>query len=221
VRARLVERGYRDLIDETYSKEDAVGQITIPRWFIKQTMLRHGYRLPTKPVQTLKANLGVTKFEYVGAPRGGVSKETYKTSLGNFLSRNGSRKINDYNSVKNQNGESFNSSDFRYWSCYIGTEGFAVNVVCRCCGCMRIKGEDRKAHQQISGCAGKLVEAYKLLNLDKKCIVCDEPTRNQEWGIPICGETCKRGWCFFSVQQAALKDALMLVEKRKIDAAVR
>jgi hypothetical protein len=45
-------------------------------------------------------------------------------------------------------------------------------------------------HQKENGCTTKLVEAYKLLLRDKKCVICDKTTSHTKWGVPLCNTTC-------------------------------
>lgn len=84
--------------------------------------------------------------------------------------------------------------------------------MCRCC-LMIVKGVDeRRKHQRALNCTTKMVEAYKLLLRDRKCMVCDKETPCTKWGIPLCQSLCIARWQFEAGAGApALRQALGLV----------
>lgn len=82
---------------------------------------------------------------------------------------------------------------------------------CRACGNIHYTVEACRKHYE-KGCAKELVEAYKLLLLDHKCVVCDQPTVGEKWGVPLCTDgMCQRHWKETEATPSALLEALGLL----------
>lgn len=79
-------------------------------------------------------------------------------------------------------------SEYRFW---VGSRaesaGFAM---CRCCHKFVYTKHERITHKQMEGgkepCTKRLTDAYKLLHPHNKCVVCEEQTFSQHWGVPLC-----------------------------------
>ncbi len=98
----------------------------------------------------------------------------------------------------------FNLTDneFRFWSGIDTT--FSTYSACRACGVVCWGEAARVLHQQGGTCTVDLIGAYKLLQRDGLCVVCDTPSNQFRWGIPLHAK-CVRSWllgCPASVGQA-------------------
>jgi len=105
----------------------------------------------------------------------------------------------------------FEAWEFRFWA--MATFGNAMRVTeCRACTHL---GEDdmkvRRMHGKQGGCWKRLIEAYKLLLKDKRCVICDLRTDKVKWGIPVCSSACQQAWCETEATPRALQQALQLV----------
>jgi len=69
-------------------------------------------------------------------------------------------------------------------------------AMCRACGTIRYNETDRKAHRG-DGCGKLLQKAYRLLEKDGKCVICNEITSRRLYGLPICFSVqCETKWKF-------------------------
>jgi hypothetical protein len=81
-------------------------------------------------------------------------------------------------------------NEYRFW------RASGTNGCCRLCMAIVPTTAERRAHQRERSCTVKLVDAYKLLLKDMKCVVCDTKTTHKMWGVPLCGQTCIARWQF-------------------------
>lgn len=72
-------------------------------------------------------------------------------------------------------------NELRFWS--ISPSGASH---CRACNLIEWTAADRQRHQADSNCTKVLVQAYRLLLRDMKCVVCDGSTQHTKFGVPLC-----------------------------------
>lgn len=80
----------------------------------------------------------------------------------------------------------------------------SLRSICRACGQIMHSATERIAHMDNSRtlykndmtCAHALVVAHKLLLKEGECLVCQNRTTRQKWGVPLCSETCIKVWKF-------------------------
>lgn len=178
-------------------------KLIIPRWFIRHQCIRTGTRLPKWKAFEQPRN--IHGFQSV------LSRDSilYPTSI-----PPNSGPIHDIDIKRpfdTVSGDKFDPADFRFYSVYINAYNVAQKCTCRSCGGVIVSAHLRRKHSEILGCYDKLVKAYKLLDLDQKCVVCDTRTPGRRWGIPLCSKSCVREWCFHIVRPASLTAALDLV----------
>jgi hypothetical protein len=103
-----------------------------------------------------------------------------------------------------------NNAEYRFW---IGTQNPASRYAeCRLCHEPAYTMLARMKHQQETGHTKALILAYDLLKLDARCLVCDNPTKLEYWGIPICSNSCKLEFAFqLGKKRHALNSALRIV----------
>lgn len=102
---------------------------------------------------------------------------------------------------------------YRFWQIKHGVvDGHMwMQGQCRACGTTCNALNTMREHQRDRGCAKKLVEAYKLLQRDLKCVVCDKFTKESRWGVPMCSQECVESWKKDVVAPHSLEQALQLV----------
>lgn len=105
---------------------------------------------------------------------------------------------------------------YRYW---IGAEERGSRFSkCRACRMTLLSDEDRKAHTDKFKCTVVLTDAFKLLLRDGRCVVCDDKTLNQRYGMPLCSDVCIKYWMFESKDmQAGLMQAVTIAAKNNQD----
>lgn len=186
-------------------------KLTVPRWFIRCKALEGGIRLPKRPEKQ--------HFGFVQSYPADQSRPNNVTTISPDAGAVPSgRKIGDlwdidqlYTGV----GEKFDPGDYRYWFPYMNTWGIINRVMCRKCGSLCLTKWSRKSHFEQTSCGGTLVESYKLLLRDRKCIMCDAISKKMRWGIPFCSENCIYQWAIGQPKPQALGLALDLVERNK------
>lgn len=107
----------------------------------------------------------------------------------------------------------FPNQDFRFWRGFRPGQGPMSS--CRRCRTAVFTPEARTLHLRSHNCRAVLSEAYKLLKLDHKCVICDTHTYRFRWGIPICSVGCEDIWSYDSVIPDSLREAIRLVEKSR------
>lgn len=53
----------------------------------------------------------------------------------------------------------------------------------------------KRNHKNICAYTHNLKEVYAIQLRKRACILCRRATKEQRWGIPICGELCSEMWC--------------------------
>jgi hypothetical protein len=104
------------------------------------------------------------------------------------------------------------NNDYRFWwgNVYAASQ-FSM---CRLCGKVAQTGYQRKQHMEDSKCTVLLVRAYKLLLRDHLCVMCDERTTHEYWGVPLCKPACVEAWMYdLTHGHPGLKAALKIVER--------
>jgi hypothetical protein len=106
----------------------------------------------------------------------------------------------------------FDNSEYRFWGVDVVNNVPSV-VVCRYCASSSFSKAFRDAHNEDTGCFGKLVGAYNLLRKDMVCVICNMRTKNTEWGVPLCKDgDCIDKWCHEDFTPEALEAALQLTK---------
>lgn len=88
--------------------------------------------------------------------------------------------------------------DYRFW---IGsyTEGM-TSATCRVCRKVVENARERDLHNHEKGiewsCYSTMVEALKLLQARRMCLVCNTDTELSRWGVPLCSPNCVLAWKF-------------------------
>lgn len=100
--------------------------------------------------------------------------------------------------------------EYRFWAADVN-EGNCVVSECRACGSMFGGQEGRAIHLAKMGCAKKLVAAFKLLLKDRRCVICNEKTSKDKWGVPLCSDICANTWMHEESQPPPLQAALELI----------
>lgn len=109
----------------------------------------------------------------------------------------------------------FDNWEYRFWCADMedGVRGSELVSICRVCSSIFYERVSRQNHLN-GGCSNSLLAAYKLLLLDKKCVVCDTRTSEQKWGVPLCkNQQCHATFKHVDPTPQALSDALDLVAK--------
>lgn len=167
-----------------------MADILLPRWIITNRNMPAGKRQCKKPVFV--------------APR---QYRSYLVLDGTQLLSDRAKKAYLPKEIPNL----FEAWEYRFWAMGIMFAGHPVTE-CRCCGnAGDVNVERRRNHLGMGGCAKKLCEAYKLLLKDNICVICDQKTTQQKWGVPLCGSACHEAWCEVETQPKALTMALALV----------
>ena len=66
---------------------------------------------------------------------------------------------------------------------------------CRWCQARFDSEDGRKAHKKAE-CKRKLTDLYTLLLKDRNCVMCENHTAKEYWGVPLCSVTCKNEFRF-------------------------
>lgn len=161
-----------------------MAEITLPRWVITNLCMPGGRRQGKKPKLPVQER-GV----HVYTAKGFQKHEVYTPSEFEDL---------------------FRCWEYRFWAAVLDKK--SVVAECRCCG--SIGGQNiaaRQLHIAQGGCSKRIIAAYKLLLRDERCVICNNKTHQQAWGVPLCGSGCKQAWCETEAQPKALADALSLI----------
>lgn len=98
--------------------------------------------------------------------------------------------------------------EFQFWAGVYATN--ALTAVCRYCRVWVHGRLGRNLHKDmlwetnekgerviaILGCHKRLVLAYRILAMKKRCVICEERTQKCIWGVPLCGYDCEKEWMF-------------------------
>lgn len=174
----------------------------IDRWFILAKVHQAGVRHSPMP-----------KPKFMPAPQSFLTyPPTRMVAPSDILSQlNGGRAKQAY---EPPDSPQFKKWEYRFWVADIDAKGRLAAAECRCCNAQFHQMEGRQQHLSKNGCSVKLVEAFKLLLMDKKCVICNKWTQGQVWGVPICSSGCEEAWCTAEAQPDALTAALQLVAGR-------
>ena len=161
--------------------QEIMAEITLPRWMITNKCMPAGHRTAKKPVLVIPV-----EERFVGGSGGSYRPPTIK--------------------------DVFDGWEYRFWAMATLNENTPCVVECRCCG--SVQGHTRQArvfHHAQGNCTKRLCSAYKLLLLDKRCVICNMKTFGDKYGVPLCCSGCIQAWCEAEPQPAALLNALLLV----------
>src|ERR1700676_5043256 len=164
---------------------ELMAQITLPRWILTQKCMASGWRTAKKPVLPNAWPTWDRGIVVHDARKGYIPKEI---------------------------DELFKGWEYRFWAADISVNTRSVIAECRCCG--NIGGADisaRHLHLNQGGCSRRLCAAFKLLLLDRVCVICNMRTDLQKWGVPLCSSACQECWCTSESQPKALQQALQLI----------
>jgi hypothetical protein len=103
--------------------------------------------------------------------------------------------------------QSVSENEARFWAGVRGAGGYSQ---CRACQRVCWGPSERLRHKNEYRCTVDLVEAYKLLLRDRKCVVCDSETSEARYGVPLHMETCIQRFRSHS-DSRAIEEALLLV----------
>jgi len=96
---------------------------------------------------------------------------------------------------------------------YVGHPGKYSNYAqCRVCLKVCECRQDRVLHNTASACRTKFVIAAKAVKVLGLCLVCNEITQRDKWGVPLCNPEsaiCEQLWMFEVCQPMALRHALL------------
>lgn len=173
-----------------------MGQIRLPRWLLERKMLRGGLRLDPFPKREVTRPIPIYSNAYVSSysPPSTLSVST--------------------ETIYDIAGQIFAGWEYRFWAAALETDKVYVTE-CRCCNAVYMNRVNRLAHLKESGCSKKLVAAFKLLQADKMCVICNTSTTREKWGVPLCSEGCIKTWCEEESQPVALHLALDLLDYRE------
>lgn len=164
-----------------------MANIRVPRWILAQMCLPAGRRTGKKPVFKAPC-ICTSSSSHWSTPK---KKEGYAST--------------DIPGV-------FENWEYRFWAMTSWPLNTNVFAECRCCS--HTEGEDitlRRLHFKQGKCTRKLIAAYKLLQKDSLCVICDHRTNHEKWGVPLCSSSCEQAFCETEAQPKALTAALLLV----------
>lgn len=166
-----------------------MAEVLLPRWIITQSLMPAGRRTGKKPV-----------FEYPTTQR--IEIHSHRPSFTPIK--------NAYEPAVIEN--MFDHWEYRFWAMVPFSGKTTMVAECRCCG--HVGSNDlaaRRKHPSIGGCTKRLLAAYKLLQRDSRCVICDGTTTQEKWGVPLCSSGCQQAWCENEAQPSSLMQALAIV----------
>lgn len=85
--------------------------------------------------------------------------------------------------------------EYRFW---VGEkETFPQKgAICRVCRATVISTSGRFFHKGEKDCFTVMTQALKILIPRGRCLVCDQTTTKQRWGVPLCSPNCVETWKF-------------------------
>ena len=120
-------------------------------------------------------------------------------------------------------------AEYRYW---IGSKDeWSSFSMCRACRFSAYSAVDREKHTKdealaVGGerCCGRLVKAYKALEISTICVVCKQLRyNNTKWGVPLCNSAhCQAEWKYSLERWIPIENQLMMQKKAAyVEAAVK
>jgi hypothetical protein len=109
--------------------------------------------------------------------------------------------------------------EYRFWMLALKKDANSFKYVpdygiCRRCGAEGKTFVARRAHGNTTGCCKILTDAYlRLLNAEKKCIICNTHTQIQRFGALFCQDACAIKFFYDQFTPPALNAAISLVER--------
>lgn len=85
------------------------------------------------------------------------------------------------------------NDEYRFFVGYPSTA--STHSTCRWCQGRFETETARKAHKKAE-CKRKLTDLYAVLLKDSNCVMCDNRTPREYWGIPLCSATCRNEFKF-------------------------
>lgn len=85
------------------------------------------------------------------------------------------------------------NDEYRFFVGYPATH--STHSTCRWCQARFETEEGRKLHKKAE-CKRKLTDLYELLLKDSNCVMCENRTPREYWGIPLCNLTCQNEFKF-------------------------
>ena len=173
------------------------GQEMVPRWVIRKSWIRTGARLEKRiPLIEERPKLQI------------ISRSDKQNTFSNKFGVRKPQFTENEMIVMSNKGMDFSHWEFRFWA--VGIAGIEAQICeCRCCKNLCYSKEGRKSHLGIAGCTKKLIDAYKLLLLDNRCLICDSKTMNKSFGVPLCNkDACYNDFLHVESQPRALAEAL-------------
>lgn len=165
----------------------------VPRWFIKQRTHRGGIRQPKL--------IPYKKSWEQPAP----------------VQKSASRALSDLVNGVECGEAGWMHWEYRFWCANLSKDNLPEYGICRACGSSVKMFEGRRKHGMTNSCNVKLTKAFsKLLNAEKKCMICNNSTTKQKFGVLLCGDECMKEWLYGQFQPVALTCALNLVEREEI-----
>ena len=195
-----------------------------PLWLLFQTILPGGRRLcknrpkwtPSVVVQPARKTKENFKWEHDGQWYENRNGKVVKIPSPATLPE-GPKKAGEFIVLAVPDGNLEKSDYFQWVGSRYAEKGYGWSR-CRACGIVRYNEADRKAHRG-DGCGKLLQRAYRLLEKDGKCVICDQVTSRRLYGLPICfSVACEEKWRFGFLAPNArdiplcLQDALAMVK---------
>jgi|ERR1035437_1316709 hypothetical protein len=166
-------------------------ELRVPRWIITQMMMPSGRRSGKKPVFQFLTSTWLPPERHV--PVYALTKNGYEpTEIPGLFER----------------------WEYRFWAMVVFSGATQMVAECRCCGHIGVNDlVTRRQHPSKGGCTKRLLHAYKLLQRDQRCVICDGHTTTEKWGVPLCSSGCQQAWCENEAQPSSLTQALGLLEE--------
>lgn len=166
----------------------------VPNWVVAKKVFAGGIRLPKRP-----------KWH-------DAEQRSHRATFDKGWPLFPARSTSGMNGVLERKGDLLSNGDLRYWN---GLNYKDTHSVCRNCREVHHFAKERKAHLKDAGCGSFLTRAIKLLRRSDRCVICDEETKKNCWGLPLCSKECQNEWAWTTTCPAALRAALDLVEREE------
>jgi hypothetical protein len=101
------------------------------------------------------------------------------------------------------------NDEYRFFVGYPST--VSTHSTCRWCQGRFETDAARKAHKKAE-CKRKLTDLYAMLLKDHNCVMCDNHTVKEYWGIPLCTTTCQNEFRFTLSQTMKFETNRLLVK---------
>jgi hypothetical protein len=181
--------------------------IRVPRWLIRKAWDKAGDRLAPRVHLIAEAGKATSGF-------GRVKTNVSEKIDGNVPSFHVN---NSHTIVLADSRLLFDNWEYRFW-CVDLINFQPQGTECRNCNITFGTMATRRKHNKDKDCFNTLVKAYLLLLRDKRCVVCDNITTHDAWGVPLCkGTICAHNWMHLNAQPTALTNALAVVAKTSME----